>query len=467
MVSFYWSNLFRVLAYLAIVLVVCLTTAVIALFCSVVFRKTSISLMTEPSRDEGWAWEDPTEFALPSLRGFSRAAWLTFAPGTYEMADWTETPPWLTLEAERLGRSFSRFVATNIAAPLLMADKAMPRLTVTEAYAKSDSTPANSVLRVEGELAHRPLLEPIPLRAWPSTDILLSTVVQLLVDADGRTLSATLLESSGLKEADDFALRSATAARFQPVPSSKPRPSWSAQLARGQMIFQWRSLAPPDFGNDIDAGETGVASFVRIEGGNADQAMDTPFGFAIAVGIFAGEQHGHALDPGGFTWEHVGNVHLPAAGFGPSLIHPQEHVCPVAGLGATRAGVDAHDAVAAIVRAVEKNLQFEGIEFFEKFREVSFEFLLDFALGSLRLGFAQLDHHLEIFELLFGFEQRLGLAAERIGLVYDFLRLLAIIPEIVRRHQGVDFAQAFLRSRYVKETSASGLTCPRRSSIRL
>ncbi len=46
MVSFYWTNLPTVLAYLAIVLISCLTTAMVGLFCSVVFRKTSISLMT-------------------------------------------------------------------------------------------------------------------------------------------------------------------------------------------------------------------------------------------------------------------------------------------------------------------------------------------------------------------------------------------------------------------------------------
>ena len=46
MVNTYWSNVPAVAAYLAIVLVVCLTTATIALFCSVMFRKTSISLMT-------------------------------------------------------------------------------------------------------------------------------------------------------------------------------------------------------------------------------------------------------------------------------------------------------------------------------------------------------------------------------------------------------------------------------------
>lgn len=46
MVASYWTNLFAVFGYIGIVLVTCLTTAVLALFCSVVFRKTSVSLMT-------------------------------------------------------------------------------------------------------------------------------------------------------------------------------------------------------------------------------------------------------------------------------------------------------------------------------------------------------------------------------------------------------------------------------------
>src|SRR6185503_3188083 len=46
MVSVYWSNLLSVLAYLLIVLITCLTTAMIALFCSVLFKKTSNAMMT-------------------------------------------------------------------------------------------------------------------------------------------------------------------------------------------------------------------------------------------------------------------------------------------------------------------------------------------------------------------------------------------------------------------------------------
>ena len=46
MVSSYWNNLLAVAAYLVIVLLTCLTTAMLALSCSVIFRKTSHSMMT-------------------------------------------------------------------------------------------------------------------------------------------------------------------------------------------------------------------------------------------------------------------------------------------------------------------------------------------------------------------------------------------------------------------------------------
>jgi hypothetical protein len=46
MVSLYWSNLLSVAAYLSIVLITCLTTAMLALFCSVMFKKTSNAMMT-------------------------------------------------------------------------------------------------------------------------------------------------------------------------------------------------------------------------------------------------------------------------------------------------------------------------------------------------------------------------------------------------------------------------------------
>src|SRR4029077_10663987 len=46
LVSYYWINLVAIAGYLAIIVLTCLTTAGIALFCSVIFRKTSVSMMT-------------------------------------------------------------------------------------------------------------------------------------------------------------------------------------------------------------------------------------------------------------------------------------------------------------------------------------------------------------------------------------------------------------------------------------
>jgi len=47
------------------------------------------------------------------------------------------------------------------------------------------------------------------------------------------------------------------------------------------------------------------------------------------------------------------------------------------------------------------------------------------------------------------------------------LRLLAIVPEIVSRHQSIDLAQASLGSGHIKETSADGSIYRRRWTTRL
>ena len=54
------------------------------------------------------------------------------------------------------------------------------------------------------------------------------------------------------------------------------------------------------------------------------------------------------------------------------------------------------------------------------------------------------DHHLKVGELLLGIEQRLDLIADGVGFLDELLRLLAIIPEILARHDGVELALAVL-----------------------
>ena len=119
------------------------------------------------------------------------------------------------------------------------------------------------------------------------------------------------------------------------------------------------------------------------------------------------------------------------------------------------------------MRPVEEDLQFEGVEVLEEPGQVLLKFLFDPGLGRGRLGLAQLDHHAEIFKVLFGLEKWFDLVAKGIGLVDELLGLFAAVPETLRRHQGVEFAQAFLRAGQVKETSASGPIYRPRWSVRL
>jgi len=88
-------------------------------------------------------------------------------------------------------------------------------------------------------LAARRLLTALDLPSWPHSDILTNTVVQVVVDADGDTLSSTPLKSCGLSEADQFALKTAASARF--LSARKPGQP-AVPLSWGKMIFQWHTV---------------------------------------------------------------------------------------------------------------------------------------------------------------------------------------------------------------------------------
>ena len=116
------------------------------------------------------------------------------------------------------------------------------------------------------------------------------------------------------------------------------------------------------------------------------------------------------------------------------------------------------------MRTAEQDGQFQRVQFPGKPGEIAIEFLPVFELFQLRLGFSQLDHDTEVFELPFGLEERLDFFAERTGFVDQPLRLLAIVPESFPGHLGVEGAQAFLHGGHVKETSATRRAFHRRQS---
>jgi TonB family protein len=193
------------------------------------------------------ALNDPTLFAWANRHGFSGAAWLKLPRVNYQLTDWTEPPRWLSLRVADLGNTFRRFVETNLAPPVRVADKLEPRFTPLELPPPATSMATRSSLRVEGKLAARHLLSEIELPSWPHTDLLTSSAVQVLVDADGQTISATLLSSSGSKEADQHALDLAKTARFNSLRGSGTAPLTKTlePLRWGKLIFEWHTVPMP------------------------------------------------------------------------------------------------------------------------------------------------------------------------------------------------------------------------------
>lgn len=184
---------------------------------------------------------DPTIFALPHTRGFSGQAWAKTPHREFYSTDWDEPYRWLPLQTGRLGDMFQKLLADNAVPHIKVAEKTEPRIIPLENYAPF-TLPAQSSLRLEGSLASRALRVPLELPLWPGNDVLAASEVRVIVDADGRVVSATLQagflpNKPDQSKADQEALELARSAQFVPI-----RPA--SGLMFGRMVFQWRTIAP-------------------------------------------------------------------------------------------------------------------------------------------------------------------------------------------------------------------------------
>jgi len=191
--------------------------------------------------DELLALNDPTLFALPHRKGFAGTTWLRVPEVTLQPFGWTEPPQYLALPMKELGLSFARLMNTNLQTSFELETSSTPALPVPTEAEPGMEMRTNSTLRLGNGLSGRRLLNPPVLRSWSSPDLLTNNVVQVLVDADGRVMSAirlSKLPGSGLEETDKEALELARTARFEPLPDQRAGPTL------GTMIFEWHSLPP-------------------------------------------------------------------------------------------------------------------------------------------------------------------------------------------------------------------------------
>jgi hypothetical protein len=210
-----------------------------------VFR-TAIHLATDRWSEEQLSrlplLSDPAAFALPNWRSFSRAGWLAFTPPEFQLTDWSEPPQWLTVDTNELGNTLHRFILSNTMPPLLIADHPLPRLRRDNVFVGNPPIASRSEFEVEGELASWILVDRFELPSWPHTELLTNTVVQSLVDQNGRSIATVILAGSGLAEADAFALRAVKVARFSPPGRPGSRQNPSSRVASGKVIFKWHTV---------------------------------------------------------------------------------------------------------------------------------------------------------------------------------------------------------------------------------
>lgn len=206
---------------------------------------------------------DPTLFALPHVHGFSGPAWLEFPHVGLPRTEWTEAVDAVPLATRSADLSLSTYMRTNLFPSAELSAKPVPAMTMPPQPPLLE-LPTQSTLRLTGGLAARQLLTPLRLPPQPprtnngELDILTNSVVQVLVDAEGKPISIALLGSSGSPEADHFALEQSRAARFAPAREAQEGVSLAGasgplvRLSLGQIVFEWYTLPSASVGPTVE-----------------------------------------------------------------------------------------------------------------------------------------------------------------------------------------------------------------------
>lgn len=200
------------------------------------------------------ALTDPTLFALPRRQNRVMPARSGSPRPAYQSSPWPAPTNQLLPVLSHASTVFNLLVETNDFTALQLPVRPHSSPTIPSLPPLATSV-GQSELHLEGGLAGRRLLAPLDLKSWPHPDILASSVVEVLVDAEGRPVLSRLVSSSGLPAADQHALEQAKAARFEPADRSRPGAGSddTARSSSGRMTFRWHTVPSPPAGSPSTA----------------------------------------------------------------------------------------------------------------------------------------------------------------------------------------------------------------------
>jgi len=121
----------------------------------------------------------------------------------------------------------------------------------------------------------------------------------------------------------------------------------------------------------------------------------------------------------------------------PLEVHPQQHVRPVGGLGATGAGADREDRVLRVVLAAEQEQRALALELRRQGGGLTLEVGLRLGVGGVCEELGELG---DVVRALLDGAPEGDLLAQALGLAGDLLRLPLVVPE-----PGLDGARVELR----------------------
>ena len=210
-----------------------------------------------------------------------------------------------------------------------------------------------------------------------------------------------------------------------------------------------------DHGIDPYRGKAGVAPGLRIERRDAHQPVHAAFVLQPAIGVRAGDLQRGRFQPGFFASTLFQPFDLVVMLFRPACVHARQHQRPVLCLGAAGAGMHFEIAVIAVRLA----------------RQQAFQLLLgrDLAqpgqhllgLGDdilVTLHLAEFDQLQRIVQLALNGAIAFDALFQLGALAQQFLRLVAVVPQIGVGREGIQLVEPGNRTIPVKDASSAAPT---------